>query len=158
MATSTPTVSYTERLTVPWWLWCPALAVAAFLAAEVGLGAPDLRGWLPYAILLPLTAVGLWRAGRIRIAVTATEFQVDDARLPVRFIAEAIPLDTAGRRELLGPGADPQAFVIQRPWAAGAVQVLLDDPADSTPYWLISSRRPAELAAALELAAARAAG
>jgi hypothetical protein len=134
---------------VPWWLWPPTLAVAAILAAETGLGAPGLRGWVPYAVLLPVAAVGLWWLGRIRVAVTDDELIVDDAVLPLRFIAEAVPLDASGRRELLGPSADPLAFVIVRPWVSGAVQVLLNDPDDSTPYWVISSRRPEELAAAL---------
>jgi hypothetical protein len=140
---------YSERLSVPWWSWPPLLGVAALLAAEIGLGAPGLRTWVPYAVLLPLTALGLWWAGRIRVAVSGGELRVDDARLPARFVADAIPLDAAGRRELLGVGADPLAFVVQRPWMSGAVQVLLDDPADPTPYWVVSSRHPDRLAAAL---------
>jgi hypothetical protein len=140
---------YSERLSVPWWSWPLLLGVAALLAAEVGLGAPGLRTWVPYAVLLPLTAVGLWWAGRIRVAVSGGELRVDDARLPARFVADAIPLDAAGKRELLGVGADPLGFVVQRPWLSGAVQVLLDDPADPTPYWVVSSRHPDRLAAAL---------
>jgi Protein of unknown function (DUF3093) len=140
---------YSERLSVPWWSWPPLLGVAALLAAEIGLGAPGLRTWVPYAVLLPLTALGLWWAGRIRVAVSGRELRVDDARLPARFVADAIPLDATGKRELLGVGADPLAFVVQRPWVSGAVQVLLDDPADPTPYWVVSSRHPDRLAAAL---------
>jgi hypothetical protein len=140
---------YAERLRVPWWLWLPMLALAAGLAAEVGLGAPGLKTWVPYAVTLPLTAFGIWWLGRIRIAVVAGELRVDDAKLPVGFIADAIPLDVSGRREVLGVGADPLAFVVQRPWVPGAVQVLLNDPADPTPYWVISSRHPTRLAAAL---------
>lgn len=140
---------YSERLTVPWWSWPLLLGAAALLAAEIGLGAPGARTWAPYAVLLPLTAGALWWAGRIRVAVTGGELRVDDARLPARFVADAIPLDVTGRREVLGVGADPRAFVVQRPWIPGAVQVLLDDPADPTPYWVVSSRRPDQLAAAL---------
>ncbi len=134
---------------MPWWSWPPLLGVAALLAAEIGLGAPGLRTWVPYAVLLPLTALGLWWAGRIRVAVAGGELRVDDARLPARFVADAIPLDATGKRELLGVGADPLAFMVQRPWVAGAVQILLDDPADPTPYWVVSSRHPDRLAAAL---------
>jgi hypothetical protein len=140
---------YSERLTVPWWSWPVLLGAAAMLAAEIGLGAPGARTWLPYAVLLPLTAVGLWFIGRLRVAVTGDELLVDDARLPVRFVADAIPLDATGRRELLGVGADPLAFVVQRPWVPGAVQIVLDDPADPTPYWVVSSRHPQRLATAL---------
>jgi len=44
---------------------------------------------------------------------------------------------------------------VQRPWIGGAVQVLLDDPADPTPYWVVSTRHPVELAEALLAAAKR---
>jgi hypothetical protein len=145
--------AYTERLGVPWWSWPLALCGGFLLAAEVWLGAGGLRAWVPFAVVLPLTvAVMLW-LGRIRVTVTAEEFQVDDARLPVSVIAEVVALDAAGKREALGVGAHPLAFVIQRPWIGGAVQVLLDDPADPTPFWVVSSRDPARLAGELRSAA-----
>jgi hypothetical protein len=140
---------FTERLSVAWWMWPAALTVAAIAAAEVYLGAPGLRTWVPYAVLIPATAAGLWRLGRIRVTVADGQLQVDDARLPTRFIAEVTPLDSSARRDLLGPYAQRHAFVVQRPWIGSAVQVHLNDPADATPYWVVSSRRPAALADAL---------
>ncbi|GAA4459252.1 DUF3093 domain-containing protein [Phytohabitans houttuyneae] len=140
---------YAERLTVPWWLWLPGLGAAGLLAAEIWMGSSGVRSWLPFVVLLPLAVAGLWWVGRIRIRVAGGELYVDDAHLPVRFVADAVPLDVAGRREVLGVGADPLAFVVQRPWIGGAVQVVLDDPADPTPYWVVSSRHPTLLAAAL---------
>ncbi|MDW5323787.1 MULTISPECIES: DUF3093 domain-containing protein [unclassified Plantactinospora] len=140
---------YAERLTLPWWLWLAGIAAAGLLATELWLGSTGVRAWLPFVVLLPLAAVGLGWLGRIRIAVRDGELLVDDARLPVRFVADAIPLDAEGRREVLGVGADPLAFVVQRPWVPGAVQVVLDDPADPTPYWVISSRHPVRLAEAI---------
>jgi hypothetical protein len=141
--------AYAERLSVPWFAWPAWLAVGTLLAAEISLGSPGLRGWVPFAVLLPLTVALLWRADRIKVAVTATEFQVDDARLPLDVIADVVPLDADGKREALGVGSHPLAFVVQRPWIKGAVQVLLDDPADPTPFWVVSTRHPVELATAL---------
>ncbi|GIG86799.1 DUF3093 domain-containing protein [Plantactinospora endophytica] len=140
---------YAERLTLPWWLWLAGVATAGLLATELWLGSTGVRAWLPFVVLLPLALVGLGWLGRIRIAVRDSELLVDDARLPVRFVADAIPLDVEGRREVLGVGADPLAFVVQRPWVPGAVQVVLDDPADPTPYWVVSSRHPVRLAEAI---------
>ncbi|MFC0004038.1 DUF3093 domain-containing protein [Micromonospora siamensis] len=142
-------VEYSEKLRLPWWYALAGLAVAALLAAEVWLGGAGVRAWLPFAVLLPATAAALWWLGRIRVAVRDGELLVDDARLPVRFVADAVPLDAAGRREVLGVGADPLAFVVQRPWIGGAVQVVLDDPADPTPFWVVSSRHPVALAEAI---------
>jgi hypothetical protein len=141
--------AYAERLYVPWWAWPAALAAALLLAVEIWLGGSGLRAWVPFAVLPPLTVALLIWLGRLRVAVTATEFQVDDARLPVAVIADVVALDADGKREVLGVGAHPLAFVVQRPWVKGAVQVVLDDPADPTPFWVVSTRRPVELATAL---------
>ncbi|GAA2474053.1 hypothetical protein Ahu01nite_047910 [Winogradskya humida] len=140
---------YAERLRAPWWMWPTALGVGGLLAAEIWMGYDGLRAWVPFAILLPVSLLGPWWLGRIRVAVTAGELQVDDARLPIGVIAEVVALDADGKREVLGVGAHPLAFVIQRPWIGGAVQVVLDDPADPTPFWVISTRHPVELATAL---------
>jgi hypothetical protein len=146
--TTAPTV-YRERLTLTWWMWPVAVLVVLILAIEITLGFPSLPIWLPYAVLAPLTVAGMLWTGRIKIAVADGEFQVDDARLPVNVIADVVALDSEGKREALGVGAHPLAFVIQRPWIGPAVQVLLNDPDDPTPYWVISTRRPVELATAL---------
>lgn len=156
--TRTIVPAHSERLRVSWWMWPAVLTVDAIVGFEVLIGFPTLSAWVPFAVLLPLTAAVLLRAGRIRVAVAGDEFQVDDARLPVSVIADVVALDAAGKREALGVGAHPLAFVIQRPWIGPAVQVLLDDPADPTPYWVISSRRPVELATALLAARSRAPG
>ena len=59
-------------------------------------------------------------------------------------------LDEQGTRRLRGVDADARAYLALRPYVARAVRVQVEDPADSTPYWLVSSRRPERLVAALE--------
>lgn len=134
---------------MPLWWWPPALALAALAAAEIHLGASGWRSWLPYAVALPVAVGSLWWAGRVRVWVDATELHVDDAHLPLSLIASAEPLAGGAKRLALGPHLDPLAFVVQRPWLGSVVKVGLADPADPTPYWLVSSRRPAQLAAAV---------
>jgi len=140
---------FTERLAVPVWMWAAGLALAALLAAEVHLGYSGVRAWVPYVVLLPGTAALLWWLGRLRITVADGELQVDDARLPVALLSGAEPLDAARTRRALGPELHPYAFVVQRPWVRTAVRLTLDDPADPTPYWLVSTRHPQALVAAL---------
>jgi hypothetical protein len=141
--------AYVERLRLSWWTALPALLVDVILALEILLGFPTMPAWVPFAAIVPLTAAMLLWVSRIQVTVTGDELLVDDARLPVSVIADVVALDAAGKREALGVGAHPLAFVIQRPWIGPAVQVLLDDPADPTPFWVISTRRPVELATAL---------
>jgi hypothetical protein len=146
---------YDERLTVPWWWWPIGAGVAGILAVEVHLAARGLPVPVAYAAAAVVVAAALSALGRVRITVRAGQLRVADARLPLRFVAEVAPLDAAGKRTLLGPRGDPAAFVVQRAWAHGAVYLRLDDPADPTPYWLVSTRRPAALAGALQAARTR---
>lgn len=48
-----------------------------------------------------------------------------------------------------GPGLDARAYLLLRGWVDPVVRVPLDDPADPTPYWLISTRFPDRLQAAV---------
>jgi hypothetical protein len=147
-----PEIVYRERLNVTWWLWPAALAGSAFVAAELGIGAFALRTPLTYVVAAVFALAGVAALNRIRIAVDRTELRVDDARLPLSVIGDVTVLDAEARRDLLGQDADPLAFVIQRPWIPSGVRIGLVDPDDPTPYWYVSSRHPAELAAALQTA------
>jgi len=89
------------------------------------------------AITAPVIEVqgGRLRAGRAEIAL-------DD-------IGEATPADEEQARVERGTGLDARAFLVIRGWIKPVVRVPVVDPADPTPYWLISTRRPKELAAAI---------
>src|SRR5690606_41628631 len=67
-------------------------------------------------------------------------------------LGEPVFLDVDGLRAAMGPEADARAFVCHRPWVRQGVRVAVVDPRDPAPYWLVASRRPAELAAALRRA------
>ena len=140
---------YRERLAAPWWLWLGAAVAAAFVATQLAVGAPALRHPLTYGVAVALALAGVWSLSRITISVDPDTLRVDDARLPRAVIGEVTVIDAAARRELLGPEADPLAFVITRPWLAGGVLVELGDPDDPTPYWFIGTRHPERLAATL---------
>jgi hypothetical protein len=49
-----------------------------------------------------------------------------------------------------GVRLDARAWLLLRGWIPGVVRVELDDPADPTPYWLVSTRNPDALAQALQ--------
>jgi hypothetical protein len=134
---------------VPWWNWLLPLAGGTLLAAEVSMGYPGIRGWLPYLIVLPLVVVLLGTLGRTRVRVTGgdlPELWVGKAHLPLRHVGEVEVIGRDRKRDVLGPQADPAAFVVHRGWIGPVLRVQLTDPADPTPYWLFSTRKPEAVA------------
>jgi Protein of unknown function (DUF3093) len=141
---------FDERLSVPWWWWFPALGVAALLAAEVHMGYPGVRAWAPYLLLAPLVAAALVGLGRSRVRVDGGELWVGRAHVPLRFVGEVEVISRDGKRQALGPGLDPAAYLLHRAWVGPMLRVRLTDPDDPTPYWIFSTRRPEQLRALLE--------
>ncbi|CAM3073903.1 DUF3093 domain-containing protein [Mycobacterium intermedium] len=145
-------VRYRERLWVPWWWWPPAFALAGLIAFEVNLGVRALPDWLPYAILLPVAAGVLLWLSRVEIRVTAgdeVELWAGEAHLPVTAIARSAEIPRSAKSAALGRQLDPAAFVVHRAWVGPMVLVVLDDPDDPTPYWLVSCRHPERVLSAL---------
>ncbi|NQX27533.1 DUF3093 domain-containing protein [Microbacteriaceae bacterium VKM Ac-2854] len=48
-----------------------------------------------------------------------------------------------------GPVLDARAYLVLRGWVKDVVRIPVEDPADPTPYWLVSSRRPNDVVAAI---------
>jgi DUF3093 family protein len=61
-----------------------------------------------------------------------------------------VALDAEEAARLRGPRADPAAHLLLRPYLKRAVYVEVADPASGVPYWLLATRRPDELAAAIQ--------
>ena len=145
-----PAPVYEERLVPPPWVWLAVLAVAVTSAAALHGGAPGWRSVVPYLVLPPVAVVGLLLASRGRITVADGVLHVPGARIPLDRVGGVTPLNREGTRRVRGPLAEPRAFVVTRGWLAESVRVTLEDPDDDTPYWLVGTRRPVELAAAMQ--------
>jgi len=139
---------YRERLWPSWWLWLTVLGWSAMLAVAVGAAAGATAGW---AVAALVAAVCTWALQRLawRIEVDASGLRVGPVLLPAVNVGSAAPLDAAAARRLRGVGADARAFMVLRGWVATAVRVDLDDEVDPTPYWMVSTRHPEQLARAL---------
>jgi Protein of unknown function (DUF3093) len=149
-------VRYRERLWVPWWWWPLGFGLAALVAFEVDLGVRSLPVWLPYAILFAVAFGTLLWLGRLEIKVTAGSGESDgvqlwagEAHLPVTAIARSAEIAPSAKSAALGRQLDPAAYVLHRAWIGPMVLVVLDDPDDPTPYWLVSCRRPERVLSAL---------
>jgi hypothetical protein len=146
-------VRYRERLRVPRWWWPPGLGLAGLIALEVNQGAPALPTWVPYAVLLPVAAVVLLWVGKTELSVVGgtgkTELWVGAAHLPVSVISRSAEVPKSAKSAALGRQLDPAAYVVHRAWVGPMVLLVLDDPDDPTPYWLVSCRHPDRALSAL---------
>jgi hypothetical protein len=143
---------YCERLAVPGWYWPAGLALAGLLAAPVHGGADGVRAWLPYVVAAVGAVAVLRRVSRGEVRVQDGVLHVPGARAPLSVVGAVRVLDREATRRLRGPVADTRAHVATRSWLPRSVQVRIDDPEDDTPYWLVGTRRPEQLAAVLEAA------
>lgn len=147
------TVRYRERLWVPWWWWLVAAVPAGVFGAEVNMGVRTLPTWLPFLVLAIAAAGVLLWLSRYEVRVvedpSGVELWAGEAHLPASVIRRSAPIPASAKSAALGRQLDPAAFVVHRAWVGPMALVVLDDPDDPTPYWLVSTRRPEKVLSAL---------
>lgn len=141
-------MTYRERWIVPVPWWAGALGLGVLVAAEVAGVTPGSRA-VPFLVVLPITALLLSVGSRGSVTVKAGVLHVPGARIPIARLDHGVVLDREAFRQQTGPMADARAFVVSRPWLHTAVRLMLDDPEDPTPYWVVGTRKPQELLTAL---------
>ena len=116
-----------------------------------------------FIIVLPLSpavgavlAVAVTVVAELVLVLTAPVVAVEDgvltagrARIPVALTAGTEAFRGREATQARGPGLDARAFTLFRGWVDPVVRIALNDPDDPAPYWLVSTRRPEELRAAL---------
>ena len=144
--------SYRERLLVPVSYWLLAVPVVVTLGAEAYF---FVDGFIPPLVIAALYAIiGVffvnWSSATIE--VTSAGLRAAKDTLPLAEVDEVIALDERQSTALRGPHADPSAHILLRPYLKRAVYIGLADPSHGVPYWLVATRHPEELAAAIERA------
>lgn len=143
-------MTYTERLIAPLGYWVIALFFGLSTVTALTFAFGD--GFVIPATLAAaaLIAWALISYGSVRVRVDDSGVHAGGALLEWPYVASAIQLGAKQTRELLGAGSDHRAFLVTRPYLREAVQLVVDDAADPHPYWLISTRNPEALVAAVE--------
>ncbi len=144
--------SYRERLFAPPLWWVTGMLTMLTFGAIVWTGFDLGLTVAVFGVLIAVTAAFLHNWGRVTIEIADGMLSAGRDRLPLADVGEVRPLTEAQTRALRGPYADPRAFVLIRPYLRCAVYVEVTRPDAATPYWLLATRRPAELAAAIESA------
>ncbi len=152
---SETSVLYDERLHVPlrWWVQAIMFLATLWLAFVVALPLPV--AWAATAVLLAAVAALLLGYGSARVRVVDGVLHAGHAHISVSLLADPTPLDAETTRLVAGRDANALAYHLLRPYLKRSVRVVVADPSDRVPYWLVSTRRPDELARALSEAGAQ---
>jgi hypothetical protein len=138
---------YREKLWPSPWLF---LIVALVIPASLLIFAPIsmLAG--------VLTAAGLYLGTAVLLVLASPTVRVADgvltagnARIQTSLLGEAVPFDGTDATAERGTRLDARAWLLIRGWINPVVRIPLEDPADPAPYWLVSSRNPQKMAAAI---------
>ncbi|AEG44531.1 DUF3093 domain-containing protein [Isoptericola variabilis] len=146
-----PRPSYRERLLPGALGWLGAVGAGA--VAGIALWPLSPTAGVVVGVLVAVAAVVALAATSPVVQVVGGELHAGRAHVPARLLGELTALDDPEEmRAELGPRLDARAYVCLRAWARTGIKAVLEDPADPTPYWVVSTRRPAELVAAVERA------
>jgi hypothetical protein len=157
---------YVEQLRTPWWWYLGAVGVALLLGLEFAVAVPGWLALASFAVLLPGGLLFVWRLSAGRIEVSGGTVRAGVRSVAVTDIEQAIDLTPVELRRLVGRHGDPLAFTYIRSWIGPGVQLVLRPPAEPAPavdadpdehypvpYWVLSSRHPDRLLAALHATA-----
>ncbi|MEE2522705.1 DUF3093 domain-containing protein [Pseudarthrobacter sp. J75] len=139
---------FDERLLPSLWIW---LFAVGFSGAGILVFAPISieAGFIAAAVLLVIVST-LLLLSTPRITVTDTELTVGRATISREYISGASAHRGPDATRERGTGLNALAYLCIRGWIDPVVRIEISDPADRTPYWLASSRRPDELVKALQ--------
>lgn len=140
--------SYRERLYPPVAVFVLVIALATMLGVAYGAAYGSALGW-GSGLLLGAVGIGALLATSTPIHVDDRVLRAGRARLPLAAVAQATALDAEAMRAARRHG-DPRDYVVLRAWSSRrGVSVQLADDRDPHPRWIVSSRHPERLAAAV---------
>jgi hypothetical protein len=137
-------IRYTESLTLTWPFH---IALLILLPMGFGMIAPlSIVGGVISAGLFYSTALVIFVVRAPRIVVTDTTLRAGRATIERRFLGAVRTVSEAERPAAI---SDARTWKLLRAWIPTGVLISLNDPADPTPSWYVTTRRPDKLAAAL---------
>lgn len=126
------------------------VATALVVPASILILAPvSVPAGIATAAVLYAGCVALLILASPRIVIADGVLRAGRASIRVDQLGEATSCEGAEAFAERGPRLDTRAWLLIRGWIKSVVRVPVLDAADPAPYWLLSSRRPTELAAAI---------
>jgi hypothetical protein len=127
-------------------LWLLAFIYFLLLSLVIAIWAAfDNQSAFIAWIAATLGVVIIALSARSEIALDENELRIGRAHIEVKYLESVELLTKDGMRLLRTRDADPAAYLAITFWISTGVKITLQDERDSTPYWLVSSRKPEEL-------------
>ncbi|MDK8243800.1 DUF3093 domain-containing protein [Corynebacterium sp. UMB10321] len=141
---------YTERQWVPWYWWIIGAALTLLIGAQLTLNRNIWWFIIPVLVIGSLVFWFLTWLSKTTIAVEQDSdgtrwLVVDDANLPNTVVSRSMVVPASAKRNALGRQLDPAAFLVSHGWVKEHILLVLDDPQDPTPYWLIAAKEPEKI-------------
>ncbi|KTS09541.1 MULTISPECIES: DUF3093 domain-containing protein [Microbacterium] len=146
-------VEYRERLSPSLW----ALVAAAVCGPMAAVVFSPLNTTLALFIGLVVSVaivVGLLAISPV-VEIREGELHAGRAHIPVEMLGEPFGVEGDAARTARGSGLDHRAWHVIRGGIDGVVTVPVTDPEDPTPSWVVSTRTPDRLVAAIQRAQLR---
>ena len=138
---------YREKLwPTPWAFIVTALVIPASILVLVPISLP--AGIITAAVLYGGCVLLLVLASPV-VRVQNGELIAGPATISTHLLGEAVSFAKSEATQERGPRLDARAWLLIRGWIDPVVRVPIADSTDPAPYWIISSRHPTELAAAI---------
>ena len=141
-------VIFTEVLRPP--IWVLTFIYFMFLSLVIAIWAAfDTNATMVAFAIATLAIPFIARSLTSRIHIDQNELRIDRAHIELKHLGKITVLDSNAMRLLRTRDADPAAFLAIKFWASKGIKIEVTDSRDSTPYWLITSKRGEKLAALL---------
>lgn len=147
---ATTQVEYIELVTPKWTSFLPLTLILptfwltfAPINAAVGLAS---------GVLTTVAVTIVMIANSTKIVIAGDVLQVGRARINVKLVGKCEDVAYAPRFAQRVPNLDPRAYVKIQNSRRGLVKLEILDEKDPTPYWVLSSKDPQRLLAAIEMA------
>ncbi len=124
------------------WLLFALLNLSVLVAVGVVLSNIAL---LILGLILAAASIAFSISSRLVLMVSDGCVSVGRAQIEKKYIKEVLILDEAAMAYERGAGLNPRAFLALRFWVKTGLKIMLNDPLDPTPYWLVSTRSAQEL-------------
>ncbi|MCR2785625.1 MULTISPECIES: DUF3093 domain-containing protein [unclassified Microbacterium] len=145
-----PAYTYRERLSPSLWVLVSAAVVGPMAALVLTPLDPTLG--LAVGAVVGIGAVALLMGLSPVIEVRDGWLHAGRAKIQVRYLGEPQALAGDAARAARGTELDSRSWLVVRGGVDGIVRVPVDDPRDPVPMWVISTRTPDRLSAAIRAA------